>query len=224
VSATLQKVHAKRHALESADQRVAECSAALKQQQEQTAHLRRQHEAGLTDLVESRARALTSGTSGHHASQADLALLEIDVEASRSLESHIQAKLDGAKVTKERAQKAYDDAVCDYAVDLEAAAIRDVEAVLAQLSSACSRAIAAAVVSKDHGRIRGSYNLETNQWFGSAGELVHQLRGIKWPTWPTAIAPGDFKSQYNSAGPNKHPGVDQAVASIKLAIAQPNGA
>jgi hypothetical protein len=217
MSGLLADVHASRTALADADRRLTDCNAAAAKQKRLAAELRERAGRVRKMLLEERVAAVSGGAPASTNSQ-DLIDSEIDADAADLAAEQLARRAADAATALELARKAYDRTVCAFVQACEADAIGEIEAALDTLSSACAQAIAAADLSKEHGQLRGSYNFPITDWFGAGGQLVYELRKIRWPRWPTELGPREFACQYNREMVTNHPGVDAARASIQAQI------
>jgi hypothetical protein len=217
MSALLSRVRTTRLAF---DEALDASDAAVAAASQQSRRARRLHERAREvrqSAIEHRISIAAGDDHGAQVSPDDTQSSERDAEAADVLAARLAERAEQLSRAATRAEEPWKKAVCAYAQEVETQAIRDIETALEHLSAACARGIAAADISREHGQIRGSHNLGLEKWYGSAGQLVHALRGIEWPTWPNAIDPKGFKVQ-RTGWPITHPGVEAELAAIRTKL------
>lgn len=209
----LAALRATRDARGVAETKSLDAAAAARAGQRRVADLQKR----LADLrqaaVAQRVAANDTGTTAE-IKAADIHEVALDLEAAEINYRSLAAAHEKAQQASNRAYAAWQKSVCRVAQEHEAAALADVEKAFEILADACARAIAAAKVSLDHGEIRGSHTLPTSMWYGAGGQIVAQLRDIRWPAWPNSIDPGRFKIQFVNEPLASFSGVAEAEAAI----------
>lgn len=213
-----EEMRLKCRALDDATRHSEEAAASASKQEMRVADLRRQLERRRAALLAERVAA-TGNVDFAPGSAAELQDLDLDIEAATLLAAQLEQRRLDANSALEKAKSVWAKSVCKFAQEIEAGAIAEIELALAALAKSCARGVAAAKVSRDFGEIRGSYNMPVAHWFGSAGQLVAQLRQIAWPQFPTSIDPSGFgRPQTAGEVPTTLAGVDEAEISIRKLI------
>jgi hypothetical protein len=206
--------------LDNALERRANATRASGAQQRKLVEVRRRLGARREEMLAERIAAAAASVEST-SSAAELQDLQLDIEAAEQLARQLERRQEEANALCDRAEQAWRKSVCKFAQAQEATAVSEIEGILVALGQACARGIAAAKVSREFGEIRGSYNLDTSRWYGSAGQLTAALRKIEWPTWPNPIGPGPFFVQYVNDSLGTLAGVSEAEEVLLGAI---NGA
>lgn len=198
-----------RHKLAEAESHLADCDQVEQKHAEHAAAKRLEATQSRENLLASRMAGLGGTTVS------EVQDIELDADAAEALYDQLKQRSADAKSAVEAARRKLDEAIADAAQAIETDTHSDIHAHLEGLFRALVRSVAAAKVSRDHGRTLGSNHLGLSHMFGLGGRLLSMLQSLDWPR---GFDDHGFKNQWAGQSPTAYPGVDEQLSDIRLKL------